>query len=64
MENKYTVIKKESLAKTINFLTGFKYYIFTDGDEKKFSFENTEEFNLALHKILQFRNDLRKEIEA
>ena len=63
-KNKYTIITKKSLADTINFLTGMKYFIYNDKESNKavFSFENTKEFNLALNKILKFRDDLRKEI--
>lgn len=62
-ENKYTVINKKSLAETINFLTGFRYYIFENNGNKDYSFENTKEFNLALNKILEFREYLREQIK-
>lgn len=59
-EQKYTNINKKYLALALSFL-GFRYYVFQDSNGKTvYSFENTENFNTALYKLLQ----LKKEVDT
>jgi hypothetical protein len=61
MEKKYTNIKKKSLADAINFLTGLRYYKFTnDQNEIVYSFEEDEQFKRALEGLLNLRKEINK----
>lgn len=53
----YTIIDKKTLADTLNFM-GFRYMIFNRANRKVYSFENTEKFKFALHKVLELRNEI------
>jgi len=57
-EQKYTNINKKYLADAMAFL-GFGYLKFQDKEGKTvYTFENTERFNTALHKLLQLRETI------
>lgn len=58
--NKFTVITNRYLAESLAFM-GFRYMKFKDDENGKivFSFKNTNKFNLALHKILIVRDEIR-----
>ncbi|SMC19408.1 hypothetical protein SAMN02745134_00822 [Clostridium acidisoli DSM 12555] len=59
MENEYYEIKKKYLAFALSFL-GFRYFVFNDADGDKYSFENTEKFQLALDGLLKLRITINK----
>jgi len=62
VNDKYYVIKKESLAKGISFVTGMRYYVMDDRlnpNNKFYSFENTELFRQALTELTQLQNKLK-----
>ena len=54
---KYTTINKKYLAESLSFL-GFSYYKFGQGNEIKYSFEETDKFKFALGKLLELRKEL------
>lgn len=63
--DKYYVIKKENLAKAINFVTGMRFYVMDDrldSNNKFYSFENTELFRQALTELTQLKSKLNNNI--
>lgn len=58
MESKYTIIYKRSLADALNFM-GLRSYVFTKDGKDVYSFEDNKRFKLALHRILQVRDEVR-----
>jgi hypothetical protein len=62
--NKYYIIKKESLAEAISFITGMRFYVMDDRlnpNNKFYSFENTELFRQALTELTKLQNKLKIE---
>ena len=59
--DRYYIIKKQTLAHAINFVTGLRYKVLKDRfDETKefYSFENNEIFRQALTELNQLQNKL------
>lgn len=52
---KYFEIRKKYLAEALSYL-GFKYYKFTNADYTMYSFEDTDNFKLALNDLLRLKD--------
>lgn len=59
MGKRYCEVKKKYLAFALSFL-GFRYFVFNDVDGDRYSFENTEKFQLALNGLLKLRKAINK----
>ena len=61
--NKYYAIKNKYLANGLQWLTGQRYYIFDDFDnkgEKVYSFERTDEFNKAMDEMINLKKTINE----
>ena len=61
-DKKYYFVTSKALAQTIHFLTGLQYLAYDNQKNKGkkiYSFENTQELQEALEKIMDLRKDLK-----
>lgn len=61
-DKKLYFVNSKRLAYTIEFISGLKYMIHDhkhDSSKKVYSFENTEELQIALEKIMELKNTLK-----
>ncbi|PJI07661.1 MULTISPECIES: hypothetical protein [Clostridium] len=58
MERKeYTTVDNKYIADAINWVTGMRYYIFTNNEGKiVYSFKNNDQFHVALEKLIEIKN--------
>ena len=60
IKNKYYEIKKRYLAEALSFL-GMRYFKYNKEDGTIiYSFENTDDFNIALNELTKLKNKLNR----